>query len=347
MPVLYVTEPGATLRVAHGIFRITAESGTDGGTETIRRKEVMLEVQPHRLEVIGLVGRVHVTRDALLMCLEKGISLAWFAWNGVYQGRLSPGISRSGDLRLAQSRLALSAESSLALARTFIRGKCVNGRAVLRGIQSNQAGVPELSLALKELGEWEERIVAATDPEELLGCEGGASRCYFSVLDHGFRGEIRFSGRKRRPPPDPANALLSFGYVLLGNQVAGLLEGRGLDPSIGFFHAPRPGRASLALDLLEEFRHPVVDRFVLRTCNLRMIRPEMFETDPETGGIRLTREGLKVFFSAWGHYLERPFVNGDGERTSVNDLLRQQVNLLAMAIRGEREYVSFRLREND
>ncbi|MBF0348687.1 MAG: CRISPR-associated endonuclease Cas1 [Magnetococcales bacterium] len=343
MPVLYVTEPGATLRVARGIFCITAEPGSGGGSEATRRKEVLLEVQPHRLEVIGLVGRVHVTRDALLLCLEKGISLAWFAWNGVYQGRLSPGVSRSGDLRLAQSRLALSPEAALALARTFIRAKCGNGRAVLRGIQSNQPGLPEISRALRELGEWEERIVAATGPEELLGCEGGATKCYFSVLDHGFRGEIHFTGSKRRPPPDPVNALLSFGYVLLGNQVAGLLEGRGLDPAIGFFHAPRPG---LALDLLEEFRHPVVDRFVMRTCNLRMIRPEMFETDSETGNIRLTREGLKIFSSAWGHYLERPCANGDGERKTVNEWLRQQVNHLAMAIRGEREYVPFRLPES-
>ncbi|MBF0141562.1 MAG: CRISPR-associated endonuclease Cas1 [Magnetococcales bacterium] len=293
--------------------------------------------------MIGLVGRVHVTRDALLLCLEKGISVAWYTWGGDFQGRLTPKNARSGDLRVAQMRMALDASLSLAMARKILRAKCLHGAEILRGIQSNQPGLVDLATVIKEMAGWEERIEAAVDGEVLLGYEGGASRSYFSVLHHGFRGEIQFLGRKRRPPPDPANALLSFGYVLLGNRIASLLEGRGLDPAVGFFHAPRPGRASLSLDLLEEFRHAVVDRFVMRTCNLRMLRADMFETDAESGGVRLTREGLKIFFTAWGNYLERPLLQAGGEKSTVNDLLRQQVNHMAMAIRGEREYQPFRL----
>ena len=109
--------------------------------------------------------------------------------------------------------------------------------------------------------------------------------------------------------------MLSFGYVLLGDLLAGMLEARGLDPALGFFHEPRPGRPSLALDLLEEFRHPVVDRFVLRVSNLRILRPTMFEPDEpdeldetEAGGVRLTRDGLKRFFRAWEKHLSRPLL---------------------------------------
>ncbi len=342
MPTLYVTQPGATVRVLEGHFCVTS-APESGNSTASSRGNVLLEVKPHRLEWIGVVGRVHVTRDALSLCLEKGISIAWYTWGGDFQGRLTPKNARSGDLRLAQMRMALDASSSLAMARRIIAAKCGHAAEVLRRIQSNQPGLLDLAMVLKDMGQWEQRIVAAVDAESLLGYEGGASKSYFSVLRHGFRGDIPFLGRQRRPPPDPANALLSFGYVLLGNRLAGLLEGRGLDPAVGFFHVPRPGRASLSLDLLEEFRHAVVDRFVMRTCNLRTLRRDMFEADPESGGVRLTRDGLKIFFTAWGNYLERPITLAGGEKLTINELLRHQVNNLAMAIRGEREYQPFRL----
>lgn len=342
MPTLYVTEPGSTVRILEGNLCVTSAPESVNGTAA-SRGNVLLEVKPHRLELIGVVGRVHVTRDALLLCLEKGIAIAWYTWGGDFQGRLTPKNARSGDLRLAQMRMALDVSQSLAMARRMIAAKCGHAAEVLRSIQSNQPGLLDLAVVLKEMGVWEQRIAAAVDTEVLLGCEGGASKSYFSVLQHGFRGDISFTGRQRRPPPDPANALLSFGYVLLGNRLASLLEGRGLDPAVGFFHKPRPGRASLALDLLEEFRHAVVDRFVMRTCNLRVLRRDMFERDPESGGVRLTRDGLKIFFTSWGNYLERPVAQVGSGKITINELLRQQVNNLAMAIRGERDYQPFRL----
>ena len=129
------------------------------------------------------------------------------------------------------------------------------------------------------------------------------------------------------------------------NLIGGHVEARGLDPAMGFLHTPRPGRASLALDLLEEFRHPVVDRFVMRVCNLRMLQPGMFEIDPEEGGVRLTREGLKIFFKAWGEYLERPVQEVGGEKLSPAVLIRRQVNRMAMAFRGEEVYQPFLLQD--
>jgi CRISPR-associated protein Cas1 len=134
--------------------------------------------------------------------------------------------------------------------------------------------------------------------------------------------------------------LLSLGYVLLGNHLAGLLEARGLDPALGFFHEVRPGRPALALDLLEEFRHPVVDRFVLRACNLRVFRPGAFEPDPERpGGVRLDRQGLRRFFAEWETFLLRPVRERDGaEPVPVRPLLRRQVERLAADLRGGAAY---------
>ncbi|MBF0427756.1 MAG: CRISPR-associated endonuclease Cas1 [Magnetococcales bacterium] len=342
MPTLYVTEPGATVRFSGGVLHVTAahESGEKNGVPRL-----LLKVEPHRLELVALVGKVHITVDALHLCLSKGIGVAWFAWNGHFLGRMVPEAARSGDLRIAQYRTMVDLAGSLDLARRVIGAKCGNAGAVLRTIQSNQPGLEDLSTALRSLAEQRERVADCGSVESLLGHEGVAASCYFGVLGCGFRGDIGFSGRQRRPPPDPANALLSFGYVLLGNLIAGYVEARGLDPSVGFFHAPRPGRASLALDLLEEFRHPVVDRFVMRVCNLRRIRLQMFEPDLENGGVRLTREGLKSFFQAWGEYLERPIQELNGEKLTPSALMRRQVNRMAMALRGEDPYQPFLLQD--
>ncbi|MBF0152725.1 MAG: CRISPR-associated endonuclease Cas1 [Magnetococcales bacterium] len=359
MPSLYVTEQGATVRHAGASLQVTLDADVAGGQAAATTRSILLGVASHRLEMVGLVGRVHITANATHLCLEQGIGVAWFGWNGRFLGRLVPALAKSGDLRMAQYRCAMDPVAAMGIARRIVAGKCANAVAVLRGIQANYPGLDSVAEAMREINGADERIVACQEAEQLLGIEGNAARAYFGAFGEGFRGEIGFTGRQRRPPPDPANALLSFGYVLLGNLIGGTLEARGLDPAVGFFHALRPGRPSLALDLLEEFRHPVVDRFVLRVVNLRIVRPEMFEADPEAaGGVRLTRAGLKVFFRAWGEYLERPIPEvideGGGEesdeegdrvkRATPATLIRRQVDRLAAALRSGGAYQPFLLR---
>ncbi|MBF0136969.1 MAG: CRISPR-associated endonuclease Cas1 [Magnetococcales bacterium] len=351
MPSLYVTEQGATVRLSGSSLIVTLDVDPDGDGPLPATRSILLEVEPHRLEMIGLVGRVHMTANALHLCLERGIGVAWFAWNGRFLGRMVPAEAKSGDLRLAQYRTAIDPVAALGLARQVITGKCANAIAVLRGIQANYPGQEPVAAAIRDIQTAVERVGVCQDAESLLGSEGHAARAYFGAFGTGFRGDIGFTGRQRRPPPDPANALLSFGYVLLGNLIGGTVEARGMDPAVGFFHALRPGRPSLALDLLEEFRHPVVDRFVLRVVNLRILRPDMFEADTESqGGVRLTRAGLKVFFRAWGEHLERPMPEaagedgGDANKLAPATLIRRQVDRLAAALRGGIPYAPFALK---
>ena len=337
MPTLYVTEPRSVVRRSVGSIVVTLNEDPDGSGPLPERQRRLLEVEPHRLELIALVGHVHITADVLQLCLEQGTSVAWLQANGNFMGRLVPELSRTADLRLAQFRMAADEPQALALTQTFISAKLHNAVGLLTALRSNRRAQPALGRAIGELKAMIYTVAQTTSQEELLGFEGDAARRYFAGLRLGFNGAIDFGGRARRPPPDPANALLSFGYVLLANVLASLLEACGFDPYLGFMHTVRSGRPSLALDLLEELRHPVVDRFVLRVCNRGQLRPEHFETDAERGGVRLTREGLRLFFRTWEAFMDTP-LPGIGEEMSPEEVLRRQVDRLAAHVRGQTPY---------
>ena len=337
MTTLYVTQPGAVVRRSVGSIVVTCDKDPDGAGPKPERRHRLIEVEPHRLELIALVGRAHITSAATYFCLEQGIAVAWFRANGDFVGRLVPELSRTADLRLAQFRMVANEQEALPLAQTFVSAKLYNAAEVLSALRSNRRGEPALGRAISKLKAMAEMASEAPSRGVLMGFEGDAARRYFAGLQLGFNGDIGFTSRARRPPPDPANALLSFGYVLLANALASLLEARGFDPYLGFMHVVRSGRPSLALDLLEELRHPVVDRFVLRVCNLRQLRPGHFGSDPERGGVRLTRDGLRTFFRAWEAFMDAP-LPGTREKIPPEDLLRRQADRLAAHVRGHEPY---------
>ena len=345
MPTLYVTEPGAVLRRRAGSLIVTSERDDFlSQTDTDESSPLLLEVEPHRLEMIGLVGRVHVTGEATRLCLDNGISVSWFTRNGNLLGRLVPELSRTADLRLAQYRTSDNLDSAMELGRRFIEAKLANAKALLIALRSNRPGEPRFPQTITHLERLRTQIPTATDRNTLLGFEGEGAARYFSTLSLAFSGEIGFEVRRRRPPPDPANALFSLGYVLLTNLIASFLEARGLDPYLGVLHTPRSGRPSLALDMMEEFRHPVVDRFVLNLCNRRQFKPDCFASDPRTSGIRLRRDRLKQFFRDWELMLDADMVGLD-EVISVENALRRQVDRLATHIRGGEYYKALLLRD--
>ena len=343
MPTLYVTEPGSVVRRAGGSIVVTLDEVQGEGAAQIERRRRLIKVEPHRLELISLVGRAHITADATHLCLEQGIAVAWFRANGHFVGKIVPELSRTADLRLAQFRMAEDESHALPLARTFVCAKVHNAVGMLAALRSNRHGQPRLGTIISELKSIVDAVMDAHSMDTLLGHEGDAARRYFSGLRSGFTGDIGFTGRARRPPTDPANALLSFCYVLVTSALASLLEARGFDPYVGFMHTVRSGRPSLALDLLEELRHPVVDRFVLRICNLRQLRAEHFETDPECGGVRLKRDGMRIFFRLWAEFMRRP-LPGVEEEMSPEELLRRQADRLADHVRGREPYRPLLLR---
>ena len=301
------------------------------------RKSILLEVEPRRLEMIGLVGRVHMTAEATRMCLDNGIAVSWISRGGALLGRLVPELSRTADLRLHQFRTIENTATAMELGRRFVDAKLANAAALLSTLRSNRPGEPRFGVTISHLERLRERISTTKDRETLLGFEGEGAAQYFSVLGLAFSGSIKFEARRRRPPPDPANALLSLGYVVLTNLIASILEARGLDPYLGVLHTLRSGRPSLALDIIEEFRHPIVDRFVLRLCNRRQFRPDSFETDAKTSGIRLKRDSLKQFFREWEGMIDARMVGLD-DNISVEQAVRRQVDRLAAHMRGREPY---------
>ena len=337
MPTLYITEPGATVRFATGSLKVTVTKDPDGSGPLPTKTEQLIEVEPHRIEMIALVGRVHITSQATQFCLENRIPVSWLKRNGDFLGRLVPELSRTADLRLLQYSASTKLESALQLAKEFVSGKIHNSISILSAIRSNRKNNPLLGTAITQLNHVKMNVKEAMDTESLLGYEGTSARTYFRALTSGFDGGLSFDGRARRPPPDPVNALLSFGYVILANLIASTIEARNLDPYVGFLHQRRSGRPSLALDLLEELRSAVVDRFVLRMCNRKQLRSEHFEEDVKRGGIRLTRVGLRIFFREWEAFMDKPLV-GLKSQESIESLIRHQVNHLAAHLRGQSPY---------
>jgi CRISP-associated protein Cas1 len=341
VPSLYITEPGAVLRKrGRSLLVVSSADNDEDGRET-----TLLEVEPHRLETVVLVGNAHITSPAMRHCVRHGIGVAWLSFGGRFLARAVTEMPRSGHVRIAQYRRAIDEETALTLARKLVEAKIGNALSVARRLQRNSPsdGAAE---AIRELKLRVTESIVPPNLPALLALEGRAARQYFSAYSKSLKGSLKMKGRTRRPPRDPVNAMLSFGYVLLANNAAALLEARGLDPSIGFLHGLRSGRASLALDLIEELRHPVVDRFVARACGLGILKPDDFELDTDDHGIRMTKAGLGAFLRHWNTWQERPLTEqGEtGPGITPEKLLHRQVDRLAEHIATGIDYQPFRFR---
>jgi len=181
----------------------------------------------------------------------------------------------------------------------MVAAKIANGRSVLMREVRNHGSNEPIEAAIKHLAASLRRVRHVTTVPEILGIEGDAANCYFGVFNALLKGNgFKFGGRVRRPPTDPVNALLSFAYTLITHECASALQGVGLDPYVGFLHQDRPGRVSLAVDLLEEFRAPWADRFVLTLINRQQVKLNDFVTEA-SGAVRLTDDARKTLLVAW------------------------------------------------
>lgn len=301
---------------------------------------VLAEIPCLKLDAVMIFGNVQVTTQALVEMLDHGIELTLFSRNGRLRGQLTGPKAKNVVLRMKQYEALKSEAVRLPIARALVRAKVGNSLAVLERYRSNHPeAFPDDRLEPIRLAD--ERALLAPSLDHLRGVEGAAAARYFELLGRALPESLGFEERNRRPPKDPVNALLSLGYVVLGAELQALLDGMGFDPYLGVFHDLDYGRPSLALDLLEEFRPAIVDRFVLELVNLRVLEADDFSTSPEEGVV-LALEGKRTFFRRWEEWLATAVTTGE-ETATPRQLFRRQAERLARAISEEEPYEGFRL----
>lgn len=284
-------------------------------------------------------GQVSVSPFLMGYCGEQDIGLSFYTEYGRYLARVQGKQTGNVLLRRAQYRWADDKEKSTSIARLMVAAKIANGRSVLMRDIRNHGENKTLSDAVSRLTVSLKRAQHAQSVSGAMGIEGDAASTYFSIFNELLRSSgFVFGGRVRRPPTDPVNALLSYVYTLITHECSSALQGVGLDPYVGFLHQDRPGRVSLALDLLEEFRASWADRFVLTLINRKQIQLNDFVTEA-SGAVRLTDEARKTLLTAWQERKQveimHPYLN---EQVPIGLLPHCQAMLLARHIRGDTEY---------
>lgn len=326
---LYVFTAGAYLRREGRTVRVEVE------------KQARLAVPIHHLDAIAVFGPVLVTPGLMELCVEAGVALNYLSEAGRLVARVDAPRSGNVLLRREQFRRADRPEACVPLARAFVAGKLHNARnALLRSARESRdaADVASLESTAKRLGGHITDLPSAETLDAVRGHEGDAARTYFAALPQMIRRQrehFPMNGRSRRPPLDAINALLSFTYALMTQDCVAALTAAGLDPDVGFLHTDRPGRPSLALDLVEEFRTLVADRLVLALINRLQIGPGDFALR-DGGAVEMTTSGRKTLVQAYvarkREELTHPVLDTN---VRVGQLPFLQAKLLARHLRGD------------
>jgi CRISPR-associated protein Cas1 len=329
---IYVTSEDAWVR-KDGANIVVEVEGVERGRAPI-----------HMIGGLICFGRAGASPAVLAACAEAGVGVSLLTPNGRFIARVEGPRSGNVLLRRAQYRQADKAEQALPIVRAIVAGKAANQRTVLRralrdhGDAMSDAHRQALEVAEARLTDIARRCLTGTDINSLRGIEGEAAQVYFSVFDHLILVEDRsfgFTTRSRRPPLDRINALLSFLYAMLGHDCRSALETFGLDPQVGFLHTDRPGRASLALDLMEELRPVLADRLALSLVNRRQLVPKDFIIQ-EAGAVTLTDTARKEVLVAYQERkkdeLTHPFLD---EKVTLGLVPHIQAQLLARHLRGD------------
>lgn len=327
--VLYITSPDAYL-------------AKEGETVLVLvGEETKLRVPIHNLEGIVCFGYTGASPALMQLCAERNVALSFFTESGRFLARITGKINGNVLLRRKQYRIADNEGQKLELARNFILGKVFNCRCVLqRFLRDHHDNDPNgiMTLRVDSLFHILKRIENAETVETVRSIEGEAARGYFGVFDQLILEQkdlFTFNGRNRRPPLDRMNALLSFLYTMLAHDCTAALESVGLDPQVGFLHKERPGRSSLALDLMEELRPYLVDRLALSLVNNRQIDGAGFVVK-ESGGVIMNDEVRKEVITVWQkrkqEEITHPFLE---EKIPAGLIPYVQSLLLARYLRGD------------
>ncbi|HDL5972099.1 TPA: type I-C CRISPR-associated endonuclease Cas1 [Mannheimia haemolytica] len=311
--------------------------------EQDRKKVAQLPI--HSIGHIFCFGNVLVSPFLMGFCGENNVNLAFFTENGRYLGRLQG--RQSGNVLLRRAQYKKSETNPVPVARNIIAAKIQASKRVLQRQIRNHGENADLQSTITALNYSLQQLKTADNLDLIRGIEGDAAARYFGVFSHLIKENsgFHFDGRNRRPPRDGVNALLSFLYSIVGKDISGALQGVGLDPQIGFLHADRSGRDSLAQDILEEFRAWWVDRMVLSLINRGQVKPDDFVTEA-SGAVTLKPEARKLLFQTLQakkqEKIIHPFLE---EEVEIGLLPYIQAMLLARHLRGDlAEYPPFLMR---
>lgn len=299
------------------------------------------QIPLHNLESIVTFGYMGASPALMGYCAEHQISLVFLTRSGRFRARIIGESKGNVLLRKKQYRLSEDEAESAAIARNFILGKIYNQKWMLERMTRAyplRVNVKQFKETSQHLSTILFEVRRCDDLEQLRGWEGQAATLYFQLFDSMIlrqKEDFFFRARIRRIPTDCVNAMLSFAYTLLTMDTAAVLESVGLDAYVGFLHRDRPGRESLALDVIEELRGVVADRFVLSLINKKMMKKDDF-VKKENGAVRMTEEGLKKFLTAWQNKkqekITHPYL---GEKISWGLVPYAQSLLLARFLRGD------------
>lgn len=299
-------------------------------------QQKLLDVPLIKVDGIVVLGRATVSPAVVMELLERHIPLSFLTGTGRYLGRLEPEMTKNIFVRRAQWQADGESEKALHLVRSFVRGKLKNYRNILLRREREcpelnlQSGITRLEQALAPLE-------TTATINSLRGLEGAGSAAYFGSFNQLIKGsEFQFEARRRRPPTDPVNALLSLGYSLLRHDLQSAVNIVGFDPYLGYLHFERYGRPSLALDVMEEFRPLVVDAIALAALNKRSLSPTDFTTEPVSGAVSLTKEGLHTFLRLYEQKKQSKFKHPVlGRQCTYQEAFEIQARLLAKYLMGE------------
>lgn len=326
---LYITTQGAYLRRQHQTLQVKVDGA------------VKLTVPLHHLEGVVCFGRVGLSSGVYTACREHDLNVSLMTEQGRFLARIVGPTHGNVLLRRQQYRLADDPAACVKLARPMIAAKIQNARQVLLRSardRDDETKATALRRAAGHMAAVVQQLPAVADLNVARGIEDETARTYFESFKHLILHEsetFRFDGRSRRPPLSAVNALLSFTYALVRHDCESALDAVGLDPSVGYLHVERPGRPSLALDLMEEFRALVADRLVMALINRRQVAPKGFETDPG-GAVKMDDATRRTLLTAYQQRkreeVQHPLLK---ESVPVGLLPHIQARLLARTIRGD------------
>jgi CRISP-associated protein Cas1 len=331
MCTLYLTEQGSKLRCTGRRLIVTKED------------EKLIEVPVHKVDTVVIEGHSQITSSALALLLDRGVSLVLSTMRqrirGMLQGPLTPAV----ELRQKQYALSSNADYCRRFSENMVRARAANFSSVLKRFSSNHPGL-NLRKHVDTIGQYIDRIQSSACIDSLRGYEGIISREYFAALVSIFSSlGAGFEGRIKRPPTDPVNSCLSYIYVILTAKVAASIETQGLDVFCGLMHKPNRNAPALALDLVEQFRQPIADRFVMYVFNKRILSRDDFDRQ-SNGSIIIKKDAKSRMLEHWERFLlkEQKLTNSL-EPLCPQQLIKDKIYEFKNDLLNSRQYAHFEL----